>query len=250
MQKTAKFLFVFSLFFGAMAGYADEENLSSEGALQQMRNMMKNILLDNQEFRHDPLHDEAYFRKQTAGQKPRITIVACADSRVHTSNFDFHPLGDVFFIRNIGNQIETSLGSIDYGVRHVHTSLLLFLGHSQCGAVKAVTQGTDDLEESIRKELAPMCLSHRTPHPTDQQIAENVEQNVHNQVNKAYSEYQDLIRQGILWVIGAVYDFTPQKRGELKIIQVNDQTDERSISVFLEDIEKYGDYYDDPGRET
>lgn len=250
MQKCTKIFSALALILVQIGIYAVEEQPSPEKALQQMRNMMKNIVIDNQEFRNDPLHDEDYFRRHAEGQWPRMTVVACADSRVHTSNFDFHPLGDVFFIRNIGNQIETCPGSIEYGVRHLHTPLLLFLGHSQCGAVKAVTQGTDALEESIRRELEPMCLKHQTPSPTKEQIAENVIHNVHNQVNKAYDQYQELVSQGLLWVVGAVYDFTPEGRGAFHVIQVNDQTDESSISAFLEDVERYGDYYNDPGRET
>lgn len=250
MQKITKVIFVLSLILVQVGVWAAEGHPSPQEALQKMRNMMKNILIDNEKFRDDPSHTEDYFRKQAAGQKPRATIIACADSRVHTSNFDSHPLGDVFFVRNIGNQIETCSGSIEYGVRHLNTSLLLFLGHSECGAIKAATQGTDGLEESIREELNSLRLKHQTPTPTKEQIAENVWQNVHNQVNEACAKYEDLISQGVVWAVGAIYDFTPEGRGEIKVIQVNSQTDERAIADFLQDIKKNGDYYDDPGRNS
>lgn len=38
------------------------------------------------------------------------------------------PEGDLFVIRNIGNQIATSRGSVQYGVNHLGYSLLLIVG--------------------------------------------------------------------------------------------------------------------------
>lgn len=248
MKKIREFILILVFAFAHISVHASGENPSVQRAQQLMRNMMKNILVDNENFRNNPLHDEAYFRNQSKGQDPRITIVGCADSRVHTSNFDFHPLGDVFFIRNIGNQIESCEGSIEYGMRHKKTPLLLILGHSKCGAVQAVTEGTGSLEKSIQNELCPMRLKHYTANPNDQQIEENVGYNVHNQVNKACEKYNDLIAKGVVWVVGAVYDFTPEGRGEIKVIQVNERTEESYISTFLDDVRRNGDYCNDPGR--
>ncbi len=247
-RKIFSLVFFLSFIIYGMTVFAEGSVSNPRNFQQEMRNMIKNILVDNQKFRNDPRYDEAFFRKESAGQHPRTTIVACADSRVHTSNFDFHPLGDVFFIRNIGNQIETCLGSVDYGVLHLETSLLLFLGHSKCGAITAVTEGTAGYEESIRRDLEPIRVTHRTPEPTEEQITENIAENVHHQVNKAFERYQNRISEGKLWVVGAVYDFTPQGRGMLKIIQVNNQIDESSLNAFLNDVNMHGDYYDDPGR--
>jgi len=224
------------------------ENPPPQNARQQMRNMIKNILVYNQEFRDDLLNDEAYFRKQTAGQHLRTTIVSCVDSHVYTSNFDLRPLDDIFFVRNIGNQIEPYLGSIDYGVYHLNSSLLLFLGHSQCGTVRAVTQGLEGLETFIQNELKPVRVIHQTSHPTDAQMADNAAKNVYNLVEKAHRRYQEFIQREKLWVVGAVYDFTPQGQGQLKIIQINDKIDSTSLSLFLEDLELHGNYEDDPGR--
>ncbi|MFS8562833.1 MAG: carbonic anhydrase [Rhabdochlamydiaceae bacterium] len=244
MKIAGKLCFIFLLGFTGAALQAAEET-----PIQQMRNMMKNILVDNQLFRDDPSHDEEFFKRQSQTQHPRTTLVACSDSRVHTSSFDLHPLRDVFFVRNIGNQLETCQGSIDYGIKHLHTPLLLVLAHSNCGAVIAVTKGTQELEESIRRELAPMHVIHQTPNPTDQQIAENVLSNLHDQVNKAYTIYQDLVTAGKLWIVGALMILPPKGKGQITIVQVNNQTDETSLSEFLEDVQTHGIYCDDPGRE-
>jgi carbonic anhydrase len=207
--------------------------------LQEMRNIMKNIHKDNEDFMEAHKNDPLFFAKQECGQAPRATIVCCSDSRVHTTNFDLRPLGDIFLVRNIGNQLETCLGSIDYGVLHKHTPLLLFLGHSKCGAVEAVSK-QEHFEMSICAELSPMKVTHQSPDVSDEQIKENIIENVHQQVNKAKERYSQLIQNHHLWVVGAVYDFTTKGKGELKIIQVNDRTDTDFIQAFLEDAEVNG----------
>jgi carbonic anhydrase len=51
-------------------------------------------------------------------------------------------LGDLFVIRVAGNvAAEDGLGSIEYAVEHLHTKLILVLGHEKCGAVSAAVEG-------------------------------------------------------------------------------------------------------------
>jgi carbonic anhydrase len=78
-------------------------------------------------------------RKEIAkGQHPIATILACSDSRVPPEIIFNQGLGDIFVVRVAGNVVDDiALGSIEYGVEHLHTPLLIILGHSSCGAVKA-----------------------------------------------------------------------------------------------------------------
>jgi len=51
-------------------------------------------------------------------------------------------LGDLFVLRLAGNVAEPAvLGSIEYAVEHLHTPLVVVLGHESCGAVKAAVDG-------------------------------------------------------------------------------------------------------------
>jgi len=76
------------------------------------------------------------------GQHPFATIVSCSDSRVVPEFIFDTNLGEIFVIRNAGNCIDTlTMGSIEYGTEHLHTPLLVVLGHSKCGAVTAACQG-------------------------------------------------------------------------------------------------------------
>src|SRR5574340_1115743 len=58
-------------------------------------------------------HKSAFFQELAKGQKPRATVVTCSDSRVHTNALDSTPEGDLFMVRNIGNQLATAKGSVD-----------------------------------------------------------------------------------------------------------------------------------------
>jgi len=72
------------------------------------------------------------------GQNPFAIILSCSDSRVPVETiFDQEP-GNIFGIRVAGNFVEsTGLGSFEYAVAVLNVPLILVLGHSECGAVKA-----------------------------------------------------------------------------------------------------------------
>jgi carbonic anhydrase len=64
--------------------------------------------------------------------------LGCADSRVPPEIIFDQGLGDLFVIRVAGNIIDDAiLGSIEYAVEELRTSLVLVLGHEGCGAVAA-----------------------------------------------------------------------------------------------------------------
>ncbi|MDD5023102.1 MAG: carbonic anhydrase [Candidatus ainarchaeum sp.] len=72
------------------------------------------------------------------GQKPYVTILSCSDSRVVPEYIFDAGIGEIFTVINAGNICDSSvLGSIEYGVEHLKTPLLILLGHSKCGAVTA-----------------------------------------------------------------------------------------------------------------
>ena len=167
-------------------------------------------------------HDAKFFKTLSEGQRPRATVITCSDSRVHTNMLDKTPEGDLFMVRNIGNQLITSLGSVQYGVNHLNSSLLLIIGHSRCGAIGAAKGDYSKLEEPIRKELDTI---HITKGNT---LIDGVKTNVNNQVAAALKEWGDKVKSGELLVVGAVYDFADDMKkgaGMLNIINMNGETD-------------------------
>lgn len=172
-----------------------------------------------------------FFQELAKGQKPRATVVTCSDSRVHTNMLDSTPEGDLFMIRDIGNQIATATGSVQYGVNHLGSSLVLIIGHSSCGAIKAAALSDADkagLEAPIQKELA--TIGKVTPD------IEGVKLNVNNQVKKALELFADKVKNGELLVVGGVYDFSNEMKqgdGKLNVINVNGETDAAKIKAAL-----------------
>ncbi len=135
---------------------------------------------------------------------------------------DQTPEGDLFMIRDIGNQIETAKGSVEYGINHLGSSLLLIIGHSRCGAIAAASGDYSKLEPAIKKELDTIKIAKGIDSMA------GVKTNVNNQVAAALEEYAEAIKAGHLLVIGAVYDFADdmkQGSGKLNLVNVNGQTD-------------------------
>ena len=102
---------------------------------------------------------QSFFTPFKDAQHPRATVVMCADSRVHTHAFENAPDGDLFVIRNIGNQVTSNRGSVEYGIRHLHTPLLLIIGHVACGAVKAALGDYRTLSNDTREPLDRLHLA-------------------------------------------------------------------------------------------
>lgn len=167
-------------------------------------------------------HRIEFFAALAKGQTPKATVVTCSDSRVQANMFDRAPEGELFTVRNIGNQMATAEGSVEYGVHHLHTPILLFIGHSRCGAIAAVSGNYSKESDAIRRELDTITIN-RELNNTDGVLA-----NVHNQVTAAMLKFAAEIAAGELVVIGAVMDFADDLHlgaGKLHFININGETD-------------------------
>lgn len=72
------------------------------------------------------------------GQFPGAIVIACSDSRVPPELLLDQGIGDLFVVRVAGNIVDRqALGSIEYALRHLDTRLVLVMGHTKCGAIKA-----------------------------------------------------------------------------------------------------------------
>ncbi|HEY0469359.1 MAG TPA: carbonic anhydrase [Polyangiaceae bacterium] len=98
------------------------------------RSFLRDAFADNDTYME---HGEKFFAAFADKQTPRATVITCADSRVQSQAWDLTPENDDFTIRDIGNLVQNVEGSVEYGVEHLHTPLLVVVGHTGCGAVKA-----------------------------------------------------------------------------------------------------------------
>ena len=199
----------------------------ADSETEQLSGIVRNLLQDNDEFVKS--HTPDYFQPFTEGQHPRATVVTCSDSRVHTHALDKTPDGDLFMVRNIGNQLRTAEGSVEYGVHHLHTPLLIFVGHSACGAIKAASGDYRKESRPIKRELSTIMI------PKGIDNMDGVKKNINNQVAASLKKFSHEIHAGKLTVVGAVYDFRNdlgQGQGRLIIVNVNGHTDADKIKPF------------------
>jgi carbonic anhydrase len=200
------------------------------------RGYFQNVLADNATYMRT--HDAGFFKGFAQTQKPRATVVACADSRVQTPAFDATPENDDFFVRNIGNQISNSEGSVEYGVHHLKTPVLMILGHTGCGAVKAAMGDYAKESDPIRHELDGLKLPKRKEGIKEEDPAvwlDGVVTNVHDQVTMALAKFDDEVAAGNLTIVGAVYDFRndmKQGPGKIVLVNVNGHRDAAKILAF------------------
>jgi carbonic anhydrase len=77
-------------------------------------------------------------------QEPFAAVLSCADSRVPVELVFDQSIGRIFVTRLAGNVVTPEIiGSLEYGAAVLGTKVILVLGHSSCGAVKATIQGEE-----------------------------------------------------------------------------------------------------------
>lgn len=169
--------------------------------------------------------DPSYFKHFRDRQTPLITLLTCSDARVQSSVLLPDPVNMIFTVENIGNQISTCEGSIDYGILHLKTPLLLIAGHSDCGAIKAYSGGYSGESPGIIRELDNL----KPVFPQDEAdpvISDRIVTNIKYQVNQAVKRYRKQVETGDLSVAGVYYDFANdfgQGHGRLVFVSINGQ---------------------------
>ena len=135
------------------------------------------------------------------GQRPFATIVTCADSRVVPEHIFMTGLGEVFVIRVAGNVVgPTEAASVLYACEHLHTRLLLVLGHTHCGAITAALDGEAGPLAPITERITAALGSERDPYRTSVLNTEAAIDEL-----RALPELAALEHAGRLMVRGAIY---------------------------------------------
>jgi len=153
-------------------------------------------------------------------QHPFAIVLGCSDSRVPPELIFDQGLGDLFVIRVAGNIVDnTVLGSIEYAVEHLHTPLVVVLGHKKCGAVSAAVVGghapghINSLVEAIMPAVER--ARNRAGDLVENTVRINVDMAV-GQLKSSEPILAQLSREGKLMIIGSRYDLDT---GAVEIIQ-------------------------------
>ena len=107
--------------------------------------------------------------KLAGGQKPKVCILACADSRVPPEIIFDQGLGDMFVVRVAGNVANTdNQASIEYAVQHFAPAIIVVLGHEKCGAVEAAAITFDP--KSVNPENVAKFQEHHAHSPVSENL--------------------------------------------------------------------------------
>jgi carbonic anhydrase len=157
------------------------------------------------------------YRAVAEGQHPVAAILSCADSRVPPELLFDMGVGDLFVIRVAGNVVSGAgavvKGSVEYAVAELGVPLIMVLGHSGCGAVKAALKHIDDkdplpgaIKELVDLVKPAVARSKGQPgDPLDAAIRANVKLGV-ERLRGLKPILAPRVKQGRLKVVGGVYD--------------------------------------------
>jgi carbonic anhydrase len=158
-----------------------------------------------------PRQNLARIKEVASGQNPFATIVGCSDSRVPNEIIFDQGLGDLFIVRTAG-QVSSyaSWGSIEFAEEILGTKLIVVLGHTQCGAVKAAVNLSDvpghivTLINAIKPAVEKARNNQSTP-VLDNAIRENIKMQV-EQLKGLEPILAKRVREGSITIVGALYD--------------------------------------------
>jgi carbonic anhydrase len=192
--------------------------------------------------------------KENQGDYAHATVIACSDSRVPVERIFDAGVMDMFVIRVAGNLFDTDeIGTAEYGMAHVHTPLLVVLGHTQCGAVTAVTHAVEGTAHKLERSIVPL-VDNIIPavkraieqHPDvhgDEIIPYAIEENVWQAIEDLFREsaaVRNIVKKGKAAVIGAIYDVSTGKvewLGTEKVAEILTQVEadpNRQTKVYAE----------------
>jgi carbonic anhydrase len=220
---------------GTVVGLAGAALLAAEASAQPILRptpdqALAQLVAGNERFmRGMPEHPgrtPADFVPLAEGQSPLAVIIACADSRVAPEVVFDQGLGDLFVVRIAGNVISGAgasvKGSIEYAVAELGVPLVMVMGHSQCGAVKAAIKHIDahdflpgsigDLVETIKPAVS--LAANKPGDLLENAIRTNVERGV-ARLSSLEPILADNIRKGKLKIVGATYNL---KTGKVEMV--------------------------------
>jgi len=157
-------------------------------------------------------------QKLASGQSPKVIILSCSDSRVGPELIFDQSLGDIFVVRTAGNVADpVALGSIEYAVDHIHSPLLVVLGHQKCGAVSAACSGekmpSANLEAIVEK-ISPAVARAKTYAKADDLVESAVKENVRQSAKDVLASSEiirNAVKSGKLSVVEAEYELDTGK---------------------------------------
>lgn len=158
--------------------------------------------------------------KESQADHAYATVLTCSDSRVPVEFIFDSGIMDIFVIRVAGNVCDTDeIGSVEYGLAHVKTPVLVILGHTQCGAVTAVTHALHGKGHALERNIPPLVDNIEPAVRRAMEIHKDlkeegiipfaIEENVWQAVEDLFmasAATRNIVKERKAKVIGAIYD--------------------------------------------
>jgi carbonic anhydrase len=160
------------------------------------------------------------------GQSPDSLLIVCSDSRVAPNVFASTNPGDVFVVRNVGNIIPTfesllthtgtsEAAAIEFSLHYLPIKDIVVCGHSDCGAMRAVLSGAENIHNPHLREWLKHCGC--STHDLKDCTSVNKQLTEHNQLSqfnvlqqiahlKTYPLVRQRVEEGLLNIHGWYFD--------------------------------------------
>ncbi|MBU1234098.1 MAG: carbonic anhydrase [Proteobacteria bacterium] len=196
------------------------EKPSPDAAIQMLKDGNQRFVAGQPKQPHTDVARLIQAGSENQGDHAYATVIACSDSRVPVEILFDAGVMDIFVIRVAGNVIDVDeAGSIEYGLAHVNTPVLVVLGHTQCGAVTAVTGVVQGHGHALERNIPPLvdniipAVKKAIADNPDVQgadvipfgIEENIWQGIEDLFMSSPSS-RDMVKSGKVKVVGAIYD--------------------------------------------
>jgi carbonic anhydrase len=170
-----------------------------------------------------PNRDEERRLQTLEAQKPFGAILTCSDSRISPTLFFDTGIGDLFIVRTAGNVIgEIEIASLEYAVKYLGVEIVMVMGHTDCGAIKAFVSGNHEdghiqaILDSLRNEPEEI---EALKQPQSIRVNSCVLANVSHQAKYLLQNSEIIaskVKEGKLQLVEAEYE---HKTGLVKIIK-------------------------------
>jgi carbonic anhydrase len=161
-------------------------------------------------------------------QHPFVSVLSCSDSRAPVELLFDQALGDVFSVRLAGNiASDKAIGSLEFGSKYLGAKLIVVMGHTSCGAVKAAC---DDFKDGhigeIINMIKPSIRYEKTTTDAEERCSKNAdfvqkvcELNIKHQIDsilRCSDILEDMTQAKDIGIVGAVYDIAT---GEVRFLE-------------------------------
>lgn len=185
------------------------------------------ILIEgNHRFRNDMEEDKdfkALIHITKEKQHPFASFLSCSDSRAPVELLFDQALGDIFSVRLAGNiASDKAIGSLEFSTKYLGSKLIVVMGHTACGAVKAACDDFKDghigeiinlIKPSIRHEKTVKSAEKRTSSNPD--FVEKINKlNVKYQIDtiiRLSDIVDDMLDAHQIGIIGGIYNIATGK---------------------------------------